>query len=155
MKINSLDNLDRRILRALQQNARLANNELASMIGLSCSACLRRVKILEENGYIKRYVALCDAKKLKYPFLIFAYGTFLEEDHKIRERFIFEMKLLPQISECYLISSDYDFMLKIHVQNLEEFHQLKKDYLNKGIGIRNIRADIVVKTIKNTTELPL
>lgn len=155
MKNNRLDNIDRRILRALQQNARLANNELADQIGLSCSACLRRVKILEESGIIKRYAALCDAEKLHYPFIIYVYGTFLEEDYKIRERFIFEMKLLPQISECHMISSDWDFILKVYVKNLDEFHQLKKDYLNKGIGIKNIKSDIVVKTIKDTTDLPL
>lgn len=155
MKSLRLDNTDRRILRALQQNARLANNELADQIGLSNSACLRRVKILEESGVINRYVAICDAEKLQYPFIIYVYGTFLEEDYKVRERFIFEMKLLPQVSECHLLASDYDFILKVRVKDLEEFHQLKKNYLNKGIGIRNIKSDIVVKAIKDSTELPL
>ncbi len=155
MKNNQLDNIDRRILRALQQNARLANNELAQQIGLSCSACLRRVSILEENGIIERYAAICNAEKLHYPLMIYVFGSFLEQDYKMRERFIFEMKLLPQVSACHLLSGDWDFILKMHVQNLHEFHQIQKNYLNKEIGIEKIKSNIIVKTIKDTTELPL
>lgn len=155
MKKYQLDNIDRRILRALQQDGNIANTELADQIGLSCSACLRRVKILESNNIIERYVTVLNKKELGYPFIIYVYGSFLEEDYKVRERFIFEMKMLPEISECHLISSDYDFILKVHVRDLNEFHQLKKNYLNKNIGIKNIKSDIVVKTIKETTDLPL
>lgn len=155
MKKHKLDNIDRRILRALQQDGHIANTDLADQIGLSCSACLRRVKILEVENIIERYVTILNKNELGYPFTIYVYGSFLEEDYKVRERFIFEMKMLPEVSECHLISSDYDFILKMHVRDLNEFHQIKKNYLNKNIGIKNIKSDIVVKTIKETTDLPL
>lgn len=155
MKQKQLDNIDTRILRALQRNGRLQNTELAEEVGLSNSACLRRVNILEEKGIIDHYVALLNPAKLNCNFTIFVLGSFFEEDYKKRERFIFEMKLLPQIAECHLMAGNYDFILKVLVSDLAEFNQLKAKYLNKEIGIKNIKSEIILNTIKNTTELPL
>ncbi len=155
MKNEKLDNIDTRILRALQRNGRLQNTELAEEVGLSNSACLRRVNILEEKGIIDRYVALLNPAKINCNFMIYVLGSFFEEDYKKRERFIFEMKLLPQITECHLMAGDYDFILKVFVSDLEEFNKLKVNYLNKEIGIKNIKSEIILNTIKQTTELPL
>ncbi len=150
-----LDNIDTRILRALQRNGRLHNNELAQEIGLSNSACLRRVNNLEEQGIIDKYVAVLDPKKVNCNLTIYALGSFFEEDPKQRERFIFEMKLLPQVTECHLMAGDYDFILKLQVADLEEFYAYKKKYLTKELGIKTLKSEIILKTVKNTTELPL
>ncbi|HDR1021365.1 TPA: Lrp/AsnC family transcriptional regulator [Pasteurella multocida] len=149
------DNIDTRILKALQRNGRLHNNELAKEIGLSNSACLRRVNQLEESGVIDNYVALLNPQKLNCSLVIYVLGSFFEEDLKLRERFMFEMKSLPQIAECHLMAGDYDFILKVFVSDLDEFHSLKMRYLTKEIGIKNIKSEIALKTVKNSTELPL
>ncbi len=150
-----LDNINTRILRALQQNGRLQNNELAQEVGLSNSACLRRVNLLEHNGFINKYTAILDPKKLNCGLTVYALGSFFEEDIKQRERFMFEMKLIPQITECHLMAGDYDFILKLQVADLDEFYACKKKYLTKELGIKNLKTEIILKTVKNTTELPL
>ena len=150
-----LDNIDTRILRALQRNGRLQNNELAREVGLSNSACLRRVNLLEESGIISKYTAILDPKKINCNLTVYALGSFFDEDVKQRERFIFEMKLIPQVIECHLMAGDYDFILKLQVADLEEFYHCKKKYLTKELGKKNIKSEIILKTVKNITELPL
>ena len=150
-----LDNINTRILRALQKSGRLHNNELAQEVGLSNSACLRRVNLLEENEIIDRYVATLNPQRVGCNLAIYIFGSFSEEDIQKRERFIFEMKLVPNIVECHLMAGDYDFIIKMRVADLDEFHYIKTKYFNKDIGIRNIKSEVVLKTIKDTTELPL
>ena len=87
--------------------------------------------------------------------IVYVLGTFDDEDLRKRERFVFEMKLLPNIIECHLMAGDYDFILKVQVADLEQFNAFKERYLNKDIGIRNTKSEIILKTIKNTTEMPL
>ena len=98
------DNIDTRILKALQRNGQLQNNELAKEVGLSNSACLRRVNSLEENGVIDGYVALLNPKKVNCNLTVYVQGTFFEEDPELKERFIFEIKLIPQVLECHLMA---------------------------------------------------
>ena len=154
-KEKPLDNIDIRILRALQKNGRLHNNELAQEIGLSNSACLRRVNILEEDEIIDRYTAILNPHKLHCPLSAYVFGSFIEEDNSKRERFIFEMKLVPNIVECHLMAGDYDFVVKIRAADLDEFHRIKTKYLNKETGVKNVKSEIVLQTIKESTELPL
>ena len=154
-KEKPLDNIDIRILRALQKNGRLHNNELAQEIGLSNSACLRRVNILEENEIIDHYTAILNPQKLHCQLSAYVFGSFIEEDNSKRERFIFEMKLVPNIVECHLMAGDYDFVVKIRAADLDEFHRIKTKYLNKETGVKNVKSEIVLQTIKDSTELPL
>jgi len=86
---------------------------------------------------------------------VYLFGSFSEEDIQKRERFIFEMKLIPNIVECHLMAGDYDFIIKMRVANLNEFHHIETKYFNKDIGIKNIKSEVVLKTIKDTTKLPL
>lgn len=154
-KEKPLDNIDVRILRALQKNGRLHNNELAQEVGLSNSACLRRVNILETNEIIDHYTAILNPQKLNCPLAVYVFGSFIEEDNSKRERFIFEMKLVPNIVECHLMAGDYDFVVKIRAANLDEFHHIRTKYLNKDTGVKNVKSEIVLQTIKDSTELPL
>ncbi|QEH44994.1 Lrp/AsnC family transcriptional regulator [Aggregatibacter actinomycetemcomitans] len=155
MRKKLFDNIDTRILKALQRNGRLQNNELAKEVGLSNSACLRRVNQLEESGVIDGYAALLHPKKLNCNLLVYVQGTFFEEDPELKERFIFEVKLIPQITECHLMAGSYDFILKMWVSDLEEFNSIKNKYLTKDIGIKTLKSEVSLKTVKSTTELPL
>lgn len=149
------DNIDTRILKALQRNGQLQNNELANEIGLSNSACLRRVNQLEESGVIDSYVALLNPKKVNCHLIVYALGSFFEEDPELKERFIFEVKLIPQIIECHFMAGTFDFLLKLCVSDLEEFNHIKTTYLNSRLGIKTLKSEVTLKTVKSTTELPL
>ena len=149
------DNIDTRILKALQRNGRLQNNELANEIGLSNSACLRRVNQLEENGVIDNYVALLNPKKVHCNLIVYALGSFFEEDPELKERFIFEVKLIPQITECHFMAGSFDFLLKLNVSDLDQFNYIKNTYLNSRLGIKTLKSEVTLKTVKSTTELPL
>ena len=149
------DNIDTRILKALQRNGRLQNNELANEIGLSNSACLRRVNHLEENGVIDNYVALLNPKKVNCNLIVYALGSFFEEDPELKERFIFEVKLIPQITECHFMAGSFDFLLKLNVSDLDQFNYIKNTYLNSRLGIKTLKSEVTLKTVKSTTELPL
>lgn len=149
------DNIDTRILKALQRNGRLQNNELANEIGLSNSACLRRVNHLEEIGVIDNYVALLNPKKVNCNLIVYALGSFFEEDPELKERFIFEVKLIPQITECHFMAGSFDFLLKLNVSDLDQFNYIKNTYLNSRLGIKTLKSEVTLKTVKSTTELPL
>ncbi|WP_233775006.1 Lrp/AsnC family transcriptional regulator [Haemophilus influenzae] len=149
------DNIDTRILKALQRNGRLQNNELANEIGLSNSACLRRVNHLEESGVIDNYVALLNPKKVNCNLIVYALGSFFEEDPELKERFIFEVKLIPQITECHFMADSFDFLLKLNVSDLDQFNYIKNTYLNSRLGIKTLKSEVTLKTVKPTTELPL
>ena len=149
------DNIDTRILKALQRNGRLQNNELANEIGLSNSACLRRVNHLEESGVIDNYVALLNPKKVNCNLIVYALGSFFEEDLELKERFIFEVKLIPQITECHFMAGSFDFLLKLNVSDLDQFNYIKNTYLNSRLGIKTLKSEVTLKTVKSTTELPL
>ena len=149
------DNIDTRILKALQRNGRLQNNELANEIGLSNSACLRRVNQLEESGVIDNYVALLNPKKVNCNLIVYALGSFFEEDPELKERFVFEVKLIPQITECHFMGGGFDFLLKLNVSDLDQFNYIKNTYLNSRLGIKTLKSEVTLKTVKSTTELPL
>ncbi|HHF4889610.1 Lrp/AsnC family transcriptional regulator [Haemophilus influenzae] len=149
------DNIDTRILKALQRNGRLQNNELANEIGLSNSACLRRVNQLEKSSVIDSYVALLNPKKINCHLIVYALGSFFEEDPELKERFIFEVKLIPQITECHFMAGSFDFLLKLNVSDLDQFNYIKNTYLNSRLGIKTLKSEVTLKTVKSTTELPL
>src|SRR5580658_9430847 len=104
--MHKLDKIDRRILRALQEDGRIQNVDLARKVGLSPSPCLRRVRILEESGVIDRYVALLDASKIGAGLTIFARIWLKAQDAQTVEIFTEEIKRLPQIVECHLMAGD-------------------------------------------------
>lgn len=139
----------------MQRNGRLQNNELANEIGLSNSACLRRVNQLEESGVIDSYVALLNPKKINCHLIVYVLGSFFEEDPELKERFIFEVKLIPQITECHFMAGTFDFLLTFCVSDLEEFNHIKTTYLNSRLGIKTLKSEVTLKTVKSTTELPL
>lgn len=150
-----LDQTDRRILRALQQNGKLQNNELAEQIGLSASPCLRRVKQLEDEGIIDRYVALVNPQKVNLSLTVFARIWLKSQDEQTVNRFIDSIMNIPQIVECQLMAGDCDFFLRIVVSDLEAYRKFQINHLNKISGIQNVKTEIPLQKIKLTTSLPL
>lgn len=150
-----LDNYDKRILRSLQRNGRIQNVDLAKEVGLSPSPCLRRVRLLEENGTINRYVALLDPKKVNKGLIVYARIWLTNQSSLVMEHFIHEIKMLPQIMECYIMSGDCDVMLKIIATDLDDYRRFQSNYLVRIEGVQNIKSEIPLQIVKSTTEIQL
>lgn len=147
--------MDKRILHALQQNGKLQNNDLAEKIGLSPSPCLRRVKQLEEEGVIDRYVALVNPQKVNLGLTVFARIWLKSQDEKTVNQFIDAIMNIHEIVECQLMAGDCDFFLRIVVSDLEAYRKFQINRLNKIAGIQNVKTEIPLQKIKLTTVLPL
>ena len=150
-----MDQTDKRILKALQQNGKLQNNELAQVIGLSPSPCLRRVKQLEDDGIIEKYVALVDPAKVNLGLTVFARIWLKSQDAETVDQFVDAIQDMPEVVECQLMAGDCDFFLCIVVADLDAYRQFQIHHLNKISGLQNVKTEISLQKIKQTTELPL
>lgn len=150
-----LDHIDRKILRELQLHGRLANNDLAHKVGLSASPCLRRVKQLEDQGVIRHYVALLDPVKVNLSLTVFARIWLKEQSAQTVGQFIEAVKILPEVLECQLMSGDCDFFLRIVTSDLEAYRKFQIQHLNKISAIQNIKTEIPLQNIKQSTVLPI
>ncbi len=152
-----LDNIDKRILRILQREGNIQNNELAKKVGLSPSPCLRRVKILEEAGFIDKYVALLDKKIINKQLIVYVRikVDIVNNSAAAIERFIYEVKLLSQIQECYVMAGENDFLLRVLCENLEEYRNFQVNTLALLPGVCNIRTEIPLQVVKWTTEIDI
>lgn len=150
-----LDNKDRRILKALQENGRLQNVELAKRVGLSPSPCLRRVKRLEDAGVIERYAALIDPAKVGLKLTVFVRIWLSSQDLATVERFNEQIKALPQVQECHLMAGDSDFLLRVLVKDLEDYRRFQMEHLTRIDGVQQVKTEIPMQQIKQTLEVPL
>ncbi|SFU17002.1 transcriptional regulator, AsnC family [Mesorhizobium sp. YR577] len=153
--MSKLDDVDRRILRELQKDGRIQNTELAELVGLSPSPCLRRVKLLEEAGIIERYVALLNASKIGMGLTVFARIWLTSQDADTVDHFTDEIKRLPQIVECHLMAGDCDFILRIVAADLDDYRQFQINHLTRIKGVQSVKTEIPMQKIKLTSELPI
>lgn len=152
---SDLDEIDVRILVALQRNGRLSNLELAEKVGLSASPCLRRVKLLEESGTIKRYVALVDAAKIGMGLTLFVRVWLTRQDDDTLNQFIEKIKRFPQVLECYVIVGDCDFLLRVVAEDLNDYRRFQSEQLTRIKCVQNVKTEIPSQIVKLTTELPV
>lgn len=151
-----LDRTDRQILGELQGNGRLSNQDLADKVSLSPSPCLRRVRRLEEEGYIDRYVALVDPEKVGLKLL--AYVTirlnkvFRSTDSPVSD-FARDVQNWPEVTECYAMSGDMDYLLRVQVEDLTQFSRFAMDKLMHHPAVVDMRSSFALQRIKETTEL--
>jgi Lrp/AsnC family transcriptional regulator, leucine-responsive regulatory protein len=150
-----LDAIDRRILNALQHDGRLPNNELARRVGLSPSPCLRRVRLLEENGVIERYTAVINTAKIGLGMTVFARVWLTGQDEDQVDRFIEEVGKLSQIVECHLMAGDCDFLLRIVAEDLEGVRRFQSQHLARIKGVQSIKTDIPMQRFKDSQLIPL
>ncbi|AOB32477.1 AsnC family transcriptional regulator [Bordetella sp. H567] len=158
MPKESLDRTDRRILNELQRDGRLTNQELADRVSLSPSPCLRRVRRLEEEGYIRRYVAVVDAEKVGFGLV--AYVTIrlnkhTGSSHAPMADFARDVQGWPEVVSCYAMTGDMDYLLRIQVQDLAHFSRFAMDTLMQHPAVIDMRSSFSLQKIKETTELAL
>lgn len=151
----TLDRLDHRILSALQHNARITNLELAKAVGLSPAQCLRRHRQLEEAGLIGQYEARLNAAALGWTVVAFIHLS-MERGH-VREltKFRGELANLPQVQECYSVTGDFDYVLKVTAQDLPALSRFLMNTLMQLPGVASVRSSVCMEEIKNSRALPL
>ena len=150
-----LDSFDIKILRELQQNADISMQELGETVGLSHTPCWRRVKRLEEDGVIRRKVTLLDADALHLSVNVFVQVTL--KNHRENGLTLFENAVqdIPEIVECYTVSGDRDFLLRVVVSDVSAYEHLLKHTLINLPGVDNLSSTFALRQVKYTTEYPL
>lgn len=151
----SLDEIDRRILRALQRNGRMSNSELSDDVHLSPSACHRRVQRMEKEGYIRDYVALLDARKLSVPTTVFVEITLRGQADDILDAFEKSVARIPDVLECHLMAGTADYLLKVVAENTEDFARIHRQYLARLPGVQGMQSSFALRTVFKTTALPV
>jgi Lrp/AsnC family leucine-responsive transcriptional regulator len=150
-----LDAYDRRILAALQRDGRLTNVQLADEIGLSASPCLRRVRNLEEAGVIRGYQATLDADAVGLGLTVFV-GVKVERHHEDEaQKFRLAVSALPEVISAFLVSGESDFLLHVVVPDLRGYERFLTETLLKMPGVRDIRSNFAIQTVKPQGPLPL
>lgn len=155
MPENSVDAIDLRILEALQENARLTNVELAARVHLSPSPCLARVRALEEAGLIDRYVTLLNPQQLGLSISVFIQVTLERQVERALDSFEAAISAYPEVMECYLMTGDADYLIRVVVTDVHALERFIVDELVKIPGVANIRSSFALKQIKYKTALPL
>lgn len=151
----TLDKFDRLILKALQENADYSMNEIGERVGLSHTPCWRRVKRLEQDGYIKKRVTLLDANTLNLSVSVHAYLTIKSHDESSLNAFEKAVLKVPQVVECYSTTGDKDYLLRIIVSTVDAYEKLLKKTLVHLPNVASINSTFALKQVKYTTELPL
>jgi len=150
----SLDTIDRSILSKLQKNGRLSNVQLADEVGLSESACLRRVRILEESGIIDRYVMLINQSAIGKPGNVFVRVTLDGQQREKLAAFETEISRVSEVMECYLMSGDFDYLLRVITKDNEDYVRVHNK-LTSLPGVMRVQSSFALRTVLEKTEMPL
>lgn len=150
-----LDERDRSILQLLQEDGRLSNVELAQRINLSPSACLRRVKLLEERGLISRYVMLLDEKAVGLPGTAFVLVTLDQQGRAALDTFESAVRRHPEVTECCLLAGTADYMVRVAYADSADFERIHTDILTQLPGVVRVQSTLALRTVKKTTALPV
>ena len=151
----ALDEIDRRILGELQRNGRLTNQELAARVGVSPSPCWRRVRVLEEAGVIRGYAALVDSGALGLRVSVFINVTLERQEEKALTVFEGAVAEWPEVMECYLMTGDADYLLRVVVADLAAYERFLMQKLTKIPGIASIKSSFALRTVRYRTDLPV
>ena len=155
MPLTLHDETDWRILAALQDDARMSNSDLAAKVHLSPSPCLRRVRELELSGLIQRYVTLLDPLKLGLTVSVFIQVSLEKQMRNALDTFETSVLAREEVMECYLMTGDSDYLLRVVVRDMPSLERFIVDYLAKIPGVSNIRSSFALKQVKYKTVLPL
>jgi Lrp/AsnC family leucine-responsive transcriptional regulator len=150
-----LDRIDRRILEVLQKTGRISNAELSERVNLSPSACHLRVHRLEEEGYIRDYVALLDPRKLGRATTVFVEITLSGQADEVLEAFEREVARVPDVLECHLMAGKSDYLLKVVASDSEDFARIHRQYLSRLPHVVQMQSSFALRTVFKTTALPV
>jgi len=150
-----MDKYDRSILAALQEDGRISNVQLAARVNLSESACLRRVRALEDEGYIDRYVALVNQSRVGLGGNVLVHIGLHREEQSELAAFEAAVQDIPEVMECYLMTGEFDYLLRVVVADMADFERLHKEALTRLPGVARVNSSVAIRTVQKKTELPL
>jgi len=150
-----MDKVDRKIIRALQANARLSNQELAERVSLSPSPCLRRVRKLEEDGILAAYTAKVDQEQYGLPMNVFVSVQLEKQNDNSIKEFETGINALDQVMECYLMTGSRDYLMRVVSADLKSYEAFIRDELTKIPGIASIESSFAFGNVKSRTVFPL
>ena len=150
-----MDAIDKKIIRALQQDARLTNQDLAAKIGLSASPCLRRVRKLEQDGILAGYTALVDQEKFGLPLNVFVNIRLEKPSPKTIRAFETAIENIDAVVECYLMTGNRDYLLRVVSSDLKSYEHLVRDRLTTIPGVLSLESSFAFGQVKRTNVLPL
>lgn len=145
----NLDSVDIQILRLLQQDARITIKDLSREVNLSASPVFERIKRMEREGYIKRYVTVLDAEKLHKGFIVFCSVRLSPLNKKVAEEFCKIIQNIPEVTECYNISGHYDYLLKVHSPDMKYYQEFILNTLGQLSMLGSLESTFVMEEVKN------
>ena len=148
-----LDALDLSILKLLQKNSKLTNKALSTHLSLSVTAVYERIKKLEKTGIIKGYVALLSKEKLEQSFVAFCHVKLIQHTQDNVKQFEKEVIKIDEVLECYHLSGDYDYLLKVHVKDMESYRKFMIEKLTNLNHIGSTHSMFMINEVKHTTAL--
>lgn len=155
MKRSKLDQIDLKILQNLQNDGRMTNVELAENVGISPPPCLRRVRALEDAGYIKGYHADVDAGILGYGVMVFAMVKLTSQAEKDLVEFEAHMKRLPMVRECHMLAGDVDFILKIVAKDWDDYQAFLSQELTSAPNVTSVKSSLGIRSVKDVPGVPI
>jgi Lrp/AsnC family leucine-responsive transcriptional regulator len=153
--MNNLDTMDKALLRELQRDGRITNQDLAQCVGLSPAACLERVKRLREKGVIRRYMIDVDPSAVDLALLIFVEVSLHSTVESALDEFKAIVRNTPEILECHLVAGGFDYLIKARVQDMNAYRAFLGERLSVLPGVRETRTYAVLEEVKSTTALPI
>ena len=151
----TLDSIDKKLLSLLQNDSKQTSKQLSLQLNLSVTAVYERIKKLEKENVIKKYVALVDKEKVNKSFLIFCHVKLLQHSKEFLSNFEKEILKLAEVSECFHIIGDYDYILKIHVTDMKEYREFMVTKLTTIKHIGSTQSSFTINEVKNSNEIVL
>lgn len=155
MRMSELDDRDRLILDLLQQDGAITNADLAERVHLSPSACLRRVNLLRESGLIEGTRLVLDQAKAGFKGTAYVFISLKGQDRQMLSAFEAAMTGVPNIQECYLLSGQSDYLLRVVFRDMEDLERLHSEVITRLPGVDRVQSTLSLRTVKRTTALPL
>jgi len=150
-----IDTIDHAILGALQKKGRISNADLAHQVGLSQSACLRRVRTLEQAGIIEGYTALLNQKVSGRPQSVFVQITLVSQESHDLEEFEAHVIKRPEVMECYLMTGDADYLLRVIVKDAADYERLHREFLTRLPGVDRVKSSFALRVVRKRSTMPL
>src|ERR1700722_12365665 len=148
-----LDEKDRAILRLLQDNAKITVREIAAQVHLSTTPVHERIRRLEDTGVIRQYATLLDHSKVKKGLLAICYVSLKEHNKKSGARFIKTIQQMPEVMECFIISGEFDFLLKVAVENMDAYYDFHVNQLGQIENVGHVQSTFVMGVVKQSHQL--
>jgi Lrp/AsnC family leucine-responsive transcriptional regulator len=150
-----LDRIDRTLLAELQRDGRVSNRDLAERVHLSESACLRRVRALDEAGVIERYAAVVSQAKAGLPGNVFVSITLNRQEQGDLSAFEEAIRRVPEVMECYLMAGPQDYLLRVVVSDPSDFERVHSQHLTRLPGVARVQSSFALRTVRKSAELPV